>query len=120
MPKIGISRFIVVAENEKEALGAARRAYLLWRRSFYHLYQLRGGAPAHERPQDFDEVMNDGLGLAGTPDTVAVFLQSQLAEAAANYLVGQFAFGDLSLAESLRSVELFAAHIMPRLSITES
>jgi alkanesulfonate monooxygenase SsuD/methylene tetrahydromethanopterin reductase-like flavin-dependent oxidoreductase (luciferase family) len=119
MPKIGISRFIVVAKNEKEALGAARRAYLLWRRSFYHLYQLRGGAPAHERPQDFDEVMNAGLGVAGTRDNVAAFLQSQLTESAANYLVGQFAFGDLSLAESLRSVELFVTHVMPRLSITE-
>jgi hypothetical protein len=34
----------------------------------------------------------------------------------ANYLVGQFAFGDISLAESLRSLELFAAHVMPSLA----
>jgi hypothetical protein len=30
--------------------------------------------------------------------------------------VGQFAFGDISLAESLRSLELFAAHVMPSLA----
>jgi alkanesulfonate monooxygenase SsuD/methylene tetrahydromethanopterin reductase-like flavin-dependent oxidoreductase (luciferase family) len=115
MPKIGISRFIVVAENEKEALGAARRAYLLWRRSFYHLYQLRGGAPAHERPKNFDEVLDAGLGIAGTAVRVASCLQAQLAESQCTYLVGQFAFGDLSLDESLRSVELFTKCIMPGL-----
>lgn len=115
MPKIGISRFIVVAENEKEALGAARRAYLLWRRSFYHLYQLRGGAPAHERPKNFDEVIDAGLGIAGTAGTVGSFLRAQLQESQCTYLVGQFAFGDLSLEESLRSVELFTRCIMPSL-----
>jgi alkanesulfonate monooxygenase SsuD/methylene tetrahydromethanopterin reductase-like flavin-dependent oxidoreductase (luciferase family) len=115
MPKIGISRFIVVAEKEKEALGAARRAYLLWRRSFYHLYQLRGGAPAHERPKNFDEVLDAGLGIAGTAARVASCLQAQLAESQCTYLVGQFAFGDLSLDESLRSVELFTKYIIPGL-----
>lgn len=115
MPKIGISRFIVVAENEKEALGAARRAYVRWRRSFYHLYQLHGGAPAHERPKNFDEVIDAGLGIAGTAATVASFLQAQLAESQCTYLVGQFAFGDLSLDESLRSVQLFTTCIMPGL-----
>jgi hypothetical protein len=39
-----------------------------------------------------------------------------LGESAANYLVGQFAFGDLSLDESLRSVNLFAQRIMPKLN----
>jgi alkanesulfonate monooxygenase SsuD/methylene tetrahydromethanopterin reductase-like flavin-dependent oxidoreductase (luciferase family) len=115
MPKIGISRFIVVGENEKEALGVGRRAYLLWRRSFYHLYKLRGGAPAHERPNNFDEVIDAGLGIAGTATTVASFLRAQLAESHCTYVVGQFAFGDLSLDESLRSVKLFAAQVMPTL-----
>jgi alkanesulfonate monooxygenase SsuD/methylene tetrahydromethanopterin reductase-like flavin-dependent oxidoreductase (luciferase family) len=115
MPKIGISRFIVVADNEKEALRAARRAYLIWRRSFYHLYQLRGGAPAHERPKNFDEVIDAGLGIGGAAETVASFLEAQVAESQCTYLLGQFAFGDLSLDESLRSVELFTACIMPRL-----
>jgi alkanesulfonate monooxygenase SsuD/methylene tetrahydromethanopterin reductase-like flavin-dependent oxidoreductase (luciferase family) len=115
MPKIGISRFIVVAANEKEAIDAARRAYLLWRRSFYHLYRLRGGAPAHERPESFDEIIDAGLGIAGTAQTVASFLRAQLTESHCTYLVGQFAFGDLSLDESLRSVELFTTRIMPGL-----
>src|SRR5215475_7359167 len=51
--KIGVSRFVVVADSNAAALQVARRAYTKWRRSFYHLYQLRGGAPAHERPRNF-------------------------------------------------------------------
>jgi hypothetical protein len=43
---------------------------------------------------------------------VRAFLEQQLAESGANYLVGQFAFGDLSLIETLRSVELFKKHVM--------
>ncbi len=116
MPKLGISRFIVVAESDQEALSVARRAYPIWHRSFYHLFQLYGGGPAHPRPPDFDAMIEAGQGIAGSAVTVAAFLRSQLIESDSNYLVGQFAFGDLSFSESLRSVELFAKHIMPRLN----
>ena len=48
-----------------------------------------------------------------SPATVADVLSRQIAESSTNYLVGQFAFGDLSLEEMLRSVKLFAAEVMP-------
>ncbi len=116
MPKIGIGRFIVVAESDHEALEIARRAYLIWHRSFNHLYEARGGRPAHPRPPDFDGLMGTGLGIASTPKNVSAFLKSELTVSKATYLVGQFAFGDLSPSEALRSVELFTRHIMPELS----
>ena len=114
-PKLGQSRFIVIAENGKEALAAARRAYPIWHRHFYYLYSIRGGKPAHPRPETFDKMMEIGHATAGDPQHVLKFLQDQVEESAANYLVGQFAFGDLTLEESLRSVELFREHIMPAL-----
>jgi alkanesulfonate monooxygenase SsuD/methylene tetrahydromethanopterin reductase-like flavin-dependent oxidoreductase (luciferase family) len=114
--KIGISRFIVVADSDPEALSVARRAYPVWHRSFTHLFRRYGGGPAHPRPPDFDGLAQAGQGVAGSPATVGAFLRSQLAESDATYLVGQFAFGDLSLAESLRSVELFTRRVMPALS----
>jgi hypothetical protein len=46
---------------------------------------------------------------------VAQFLDSQLAETGCNYVVGQFAFGDLTRAESLQSIGLFASEVMPLL-----
>jgi hypothetical protein len=64
-------------------------------------------------------MMAIGHATAGDPDEVVRFLQGQIDESAVNYLVGQFAFGDLSLAESLRSVELFQKHVMPQLRAPE-
>jgi alkanesulfonate monooxygenase SsuD/methylene tetrahydromethanopterin reductase-like flavin-dependent oxidoreductase (luciferase family) len=118
LPKLGLSRFIVVAHDGQQALAAARRAYPVWHRSFYFLFSLRGGKPAHPRPAEFDKMMEIRQAVAGDPETAREFLQSQLAESGANYLVGQFAFGDLSLAESLRSVDLFSKHVMAKLTAT--
>ncbi|HSK30773.1 MAG TPA: LLM class flavin-dependent oxidoreductase [Candidatus Limnocylindria bacterium] len=114
-PKLGQSRFIVLAENGEEARAAARRAYPIWHKHFYYLYSLKGGRPAHPRPETFDKMAAIGHAIAGDPDEVRTFLQAQIDESAANYLVGQFAFGDLSLEECLRSVELFQEHVMPQL-----
>jgi alkanesulfonate monooxygenase SsuD/methylene tetrahydromethanopterin reductase-like flavin-dependent oxidoreductase (luciferase family) len=116
MPHVGLGRFIVVANTDEEAMRIGRRAYPKWHRSFYHLYVLRGGAPAHQRPAELDALIQVGQGIAGSPATVAAFLESQIRQTGANYLAGQFAFGDLSLAESLRSLELFAAHVIPKLA----
>jgi alkanesulfonate monooxygenase SsuD/methylene tetrahydromethanopterin reductase-like flavin-dependent oxidoreductase (luciferase family) len=115
-PKLGVSRFIVIAESDQEALTIARRAYPIWHNHFYYLFYLLGGTPAHPRPAEFDQMMAIGQAVAGSPDTVRRFLQAQLGESAANYLVGQFAFGDLTLAESLRTVELFKREVMAKLN----
>jgi alkanesulfonate monooxygenase SsuD/methylene tetrahydromethanopterin reductase-like flavin-dependent oxidoreductase (luciferase family) len=118
-PKLGLSRFIVIAKNDQEALAAACRAYPVWHKHFYYLYHLKGGKPTHPRPAEFEKMMERGQAVAGDPETVTKFLRREMDESASNYLVGQFAFGDLSLAESLRSVELFQKHVMPKLSATQ-
>jgi len=66
-----------------------------------------------ERPPTFDGIIDIGTGIAGSPATVAEVLSRQLDQSGSNYLVGQFAFGDLTLDEMLHSVELFAAKVMP-------
>ena len=55
---------------------------------------------SHPRPATFDLVVERGQGIAGSPATVAKFLSAQLKETGCNYVVGQFAFGDLTLDES--------------------
>jgi hypothetical protein len=57
----------------------------------------------------------NGLAFAGSPRTVAAALRAQLQEVGSNYLVGQFVFGDMSLAESTRSIDLFTSQVMPEL-----
>jgi alkanesulfonate monooxygenase SsuD/methylene tetrahydromethanopterin reductase-like flavin-dependent oxidoreductase (luciferase family) len=115
MPKLGLGRFIVVAETDAEALALARRAYPVWHQSFTYLFRLRQRPQNHARPADFDALVARGQGVAGSPATVTDFLGRQLAETGCNYVVGQFAFGDLTREECLRSIGLFASGVMPAL-----
>jgi alkanesulfonate monooxygenase SsuD/methylene tetrahydromethanopterin reductase-like flavin-dependent oxidoreductase (luciferase family) len=113
-PKMGAARFVVVADTDEAALAIARRAYPMWYRSFNHLFWRHNTTPGQfERPPTFDGHIERGTGIAGSPATVAAFLARQIAENGANYLVCQFAFGDVTLRELARSVDLFAAHVMP-------
>jgi alkanesulfonate monooxygenase SsuD/methylene tetrahydromethanopterin reductase-like flavin-dependent oxidoreductase (luciferase family) len=116
LPKLGLGRFIVVAETDEAALALARRAYKTWHASFHHLWHVHGIVPTRgERAPVFDEIMDGGRGIAGSPASVIAALRTQLTESGANYCVGQFAFGDMGLDEALRSVDLFVHKVMPAL-----
>jgi alkanesulfonate monooxygenase SsuD/methylene tetrahydromethanopterin reductase-like flavin-dependent oxidoreductase (luciferase family) len=115
LPKLGIGRFIVVAETDAAALAIARRAYPIWHGSFTHLFRLTGRSQQHQRPPDFETLAARGQGIAGAPEAVTAALRRQIEMTGANYIVGQFAFGDMSLDEAGRSVERFARHVMPAL-----
>jgi len=118
LPKMGLVRFIVVADSDAKALTIARRAYMRWRSSFTYLSEMNGAMP--DSPlcvESFDELVTQGQAIAGSPETVRAFLVAQIEDTGANYVVGQFCFGDLKLDEMLCSVELFAAQVMPALQI---
>jgi alkanesulfonate monooxygenase SsuD/methylene tetrahydromethanopterin reductase-like flavin-dependent oxidoreductase (luciferase family) len=117
-PKMGLVRFIVVAESDAKAMAIARRAYLRWRVSFTYLSEMNGTVPDSPlRTDSFDTLIRQGQAIAGSPETVRAFLAAQIEDSGANYIVGQFCFGDLKLDEMLRSVELFAAQVAPALKI---
>jgi alkanesulfonate monooxygenase SsuD/methylene tetrahydromethanopterin reductase-like flavin-dependent oxidoreductase (luciferase family) len=115
LPRIGLGRFIVVGKNAGDARAAARRAYKRWYESFTFLSSLLGVSHRHSRPPEFEAIAEDGRAFAGDPQGVAGYVRAQLEEAGANYFVGQFAFGNLSLEETLRSIGLFADEVMPML-----
>ena len=116
LPKLGLGRFIVVGDTDADALALARRAYRRWHDSFHHLWRKHGTVPTHgERAREFDEIMDGGRGVAGTPETCIRMLTAQLAESGVNYSVGQFVFGDMSLSEALGSIDLFTRKVMPAL-----
>jgi len=60
-------------------------------------------------------VLKNGQAIVGSPDTVRETIAAQAKDAGLNYFLLRFAFGDLSLAESMRSVDLFARHVQPAL-----
>ena len=115
-PKAGVTHFVVVAEDGDEALAIARRAYLVWHKSFHALFRRHGRvAKISGGEADFDELAARGKGVAGTPAKVRHFIAERLRRTGANYCINRFAFGDLTLAESLRSVDLFVRDVRPAL-----
>jgi alkanesulfonate monooxygenase SsuD/methylene tetrahydromethanopterin reductase-like flavin-dependent oxidoreductase (luciferase family) len=116
LPLMGLLRFITIAETDDEALAVARRAYPKWQQSLTHLPRTYGYATQNPRPPDFDLIRDGGRGVAGSPATVLTELRRQLAESGANYCVGQFAYGDQTQDEVLRTISLFTRHVMPGLA----
>jgi alkanesulfonate monooxygenase SsuD/methylene tetrahydromethanopterin reductase-like flavin-dependent oxidoreductase (luciferase family) len=115
-PKIGMVRFILVADSDAKAMAIARRAYLHWRKSFSYAWELNGVQPNSPlNRESFDTLISQGQAIAGSPETVRAFLAAQIEDSGANYVVGQFCFGDLTLDEMQHSVELFATKIIPAL-----
>jgi alkanesulfonate monooxygenase SsuD/methylene tetrahydromethanopterin reductase-like flavin-dependent oxidoreductase (luciferase family) len=113
---MGLVRFVFVANEDPRAMAIARRAYLRWRSSFTYLSEINGCKPdSPMNVESFDHLIAQGQAIAGSPETVRAFLAAQIEDTGANYIVGQFCFGDLKLDEMLSSVGLFAAHVMPAL-----
>ncbi len=113
-PRLGMNRFVVVADTDQTALDIARRAYRVWHRNFHALWRKHGVAPIGVvYPPEFDGQVEDGRAVAGTPEHVVEALQRHVDACGMNYIVCRFAFGDIALADSMRSVELFSRHVMP-------
>ena len=113
---IGVSRHVVIAETDDAALAIARRAYPRWRESFRWLFKRHGTEPRviGIYPPTFDELIALGNGIAGSPETVRRFVAEEAAANNCNYFVPHMAFGDMTLAETLRSIELFSKAVMPK------
>jgi alkanesulfonate monooxygenase SsuD/methylene tetrahydromethanopterin reductase-like flavin-dependent oxidoreductase (luciferase family) len=113
LPLMGTTRHMVIAPTEQEANDLAREAYGRWYQSFMHLWDKHGTKPGAYFPSTWDELAGAGRALAGTPTTVREQLMHQIEVSGINFVLTRFAFGDLPLAQSLRSVSLFASDVMP-------
>lgn len=120
LPHLGLMRFVVVADSDARAMTIAERAYQSWHASFHWMSRLHNQVPRlGERARDYRTAIEQGKAIAGSPKTVADYLSDQLAFTRANYFVGQFVFGDMTLDETLASVELFRDRVAPALTEAE-
>ncbi len=112
---MGVGRHVVVADSDEQAVAIARRAYPRWRTSFFWLFKRHGSAPrvAALYPESFDALAAIGTAIAGSPQTVRDFINADAQATGANYFVPWLAFGDMSEAEALHSIDLFARAVMP-------
>ena len=120
-PKYGITRHIYVADTDAQARATAKAAFADFIANFNHLRLLNGddsGRAAYLA--DFEGRLAEGLHIVGSPETVRDTLKAQLAATGANYFAGSFFFGTLTYAQMLRSLQLFAAEVMPAFAAAEA
>ncbi|HET9489036.1 MAG TPA: LLM class flavin-dependent oxidoreductase [Methylomirabilota bacterium] len=115
MPKLGVSRHVVVADTDARAEAWARAAYATWYANLTKLWRDFGAIPTRFA-RDFDEARQRGLAIAGTPDRVRAGIQREVATSQCTYLVCRMMFGDLGETEASASIGLFATEVMPRLT----
>jgi alkanesulfonate monooxygenase SsuD/methylene tetrahydromethanopterin reductase-like flavin-dependent oxidoreductase (luciferase family) len=111
----GVGRHVVVADTDEAALAIARRAYPRWRKSFFWLFVRHGAQPrvSLNYPETFEELQALDTAVAGSPETVRNFIAREIAVTGPNYFAPWLAFGDMTLSESLHSIDLFAREVMP-------
>jgi alkanesulfonate monooxygenase SsuD/methylene tetrahydromethanopterin reductase-like flavin-dependent oxidoreductase (luciferase family) len=115
LPKIGITRHVVVAASDDEAKRIARRAYAPWAAAIAFLWEHSKQEFGLKEiyPKEFDALEQIGHGIAGSPATVQRYLENLQAETGVNYVLCQMTFGDMTFAEAETSLALFARDVMP-------
>jgi alkanesulfonate monooxygenase SsuD/methylene tetrahydromethanopterin reductase-like flavin-dependent oxidoreductase (luciferase family) len=113
---IGVNRYILVADTDREALELGRATWPVFYRNFMKLWHKHGTQPVNAKlPPDFDQLIESGHAAVGSPETVHDELARQITEGGLNYLIGSFNFGNIAHADVKASVQLFAEKVMPSL-----
>jgi alkanesulfonate monooxygenase SsuD/methylene tetrahydromethanopterin reductase-like flavin-dependent oxidoreductase (luciferase family) len=118
---IGVQRHIFVADTDAEAHRFGKPAmdihlaHLNWLRVKHGETGLtsRLNVP---RGANFEACVEDRTVIAGSPATVRAELEQQVHELGVNYLLTYLFLGTMSLADALRSLELFRNEVMPHLA----
>jgi len=112
-PFLAKTQHLVIADNGAEAERLGVQAYEWWRAHINHLTR-REGRPATLTLDPFSDDSVQRL-IAGTPQTVAERLQEVIDATGLTYLLCIVSFGNLAPQTAMRSLELFAAEVMPQL-----
>ena len=112
MPKLGMSRQVIVAPTEAEAEALGRPNYAVWYANLTKLWRDFNSIPVNFA-RDFDEARQRGAAIVGTPGRVREEIERQVAESGCSYFVCRMMFGDMGEAEAGASIDLFAAEVMP-------
>ena len=111
-PRIAINRQVVVADTDKEAEAIVRAAHPRWAASFVKLWADHGDTTYVQRV-NLDAALERETILVGSPERVRDQVARLVETTGADYVIGCFAWGDLTQEQSLRSLRLFAEKIMP-------
>src|SRR5262245_38085237 len=114
-PFLARTQHLVIADTDGEAEKLGLAAYQAWDAHIHHLTRKLGRPDVHKTvPYGADSAQPL---IAGSPRTALEKLQEMLRLTGANYLLCIFSFGDLAPEDAMRSIELFASEVKPKLSV---
>jgi len=110
-----------VGEDGDEARRTAQRATTR-RVQFTYQAQALSDASAWGGYEEFsvEQLVDEGRLIAGDPDECVQIIRRVQREIGFTWLNSTFQFGDISFERAQRSMELFAAEVMPRLGMAEA
>jgi alkanesulfonate monooxygenase SsuD/methylene tetrahydromethanopterin reductase-like flavin-dependent oxidoreductase (luciferase family) len=114
LPLMGISRHIVLADTDAEAIRIAERAYRVWLKHMELLWNRNGMKLPLGLPPDIAPLLQARSAFAGTVAGFENFLKDQIRATGATYFVCDVAFGDLTPEESMRTTRLLAEKVVPQ------
>ncbi len=98
----------------KDAVSKNLQAAMLSERSFSYFRE--GNRERFDfSKMDYDGLLQSGYLIAGSPDTVAKQIQSQMQQVGADHFMGMFHIGNLKHDKVVNSLNLFKKEIMPSL-----
>src|SRR3984957_10830120 len=86
MPLLGMVRMVVIAGSDPEARALAAPAYARWFKTFPFLSRIGDFPPPPNLPRSFEQALDDGFCLVGSPSTGRETLKSQVVEAGVTYV----------------------------------
>jgi alkanesulfonate monooxygenase SsuD/methylene tetrahydromethanopterin reductase-like flavin-dependent oxidoreductase (luciferase family) len=114
LPPLGVSRSVVIAPTDAEAMAIANRAFVRFKENFELLWRRYDVPMPPVLPADtFEGVHATGHFYAGTPDGARDWVAGHRDAGGINYMALEMCFGDMTPQETLRSAELFATEVMP-------
>ncbi len=113
-PFLAKTQHLVIAESEAEAKRLGEQAHAAWNRHIHHLTR-KAGRPDVHNSEPYSPESAHPL-ITGTPARVAERLAELTRATGINYLLCVFSFGDLAPEAAMRSLELFAGEVRPRLT----
>ena len=116
-PVLAVRRHVFLAENDELAHARVAQSYPVYHQNHAHLWRLHN-VPFPNRDPSFGGDMHAAMAaqnlVIGSPETGAAHIRELVNAAVKDYLITSFAWVDLTHAESMASVDLFAREVMSR------
>ena len=114
-PLLGLTRHVYIAPTNQQAIAESREAFNVW---FYNINYLwdQAGSDALSFVRDFDALLDQGVIIAGSPESVREQVQRAVDETGINYFSSIFAWGNLTHQQVMTSMDLFVKEVMPHVS----